>query len=94
MDQHDRGPVMWVGSMDAVVSRWFNDYERARASLHAEGGYLFPYESHYFVTFREGVRELGLDPDDPDWERIGWDWVRPADLAARKRLEAKRELAL
>ncbi len=31
--------------------------------------------------------DLGVDPDDPDWERIGYDWLRPLDEAARGRLE-------
>ena len=35
-------PPMWVASMDAVLSRWFTTYEEARASLEANGGYLFP----------------------------------------------------
>ena len=84
---------MWVPSMDAVVSRWFTTYEAARASLDAEGGYLFPYGTQVFVTLAEGVRELGLDPGDPDWARIGWDWVRPADPEAWRRLKEKRDLA-
>ena len=37
------------------------------------------------------MRELGLDPEDPDWERIGHDWVRPQDREAWTRLCAKRE---
>ena len=37
------------------------------------------------MTLREGVRELGLDPDDSDWARIDWDWVRPADTEAWRR---------
>jgi hypothetical protein len=32
------------------------------------------------------VDSMGLDPADPDWERIGRDWARPADCAARGRL--------
>ncbi len=86
------GPVMWVPSMDAVVSRWFTTYEEARASLEAEGGYLFSYRGQFFVTSSEGVRELGLDPADPDWDRIGHDWVRPSDQAAYHRLRLRREL--
>jgi hypothetical protein len=39
------------------------------------------------------IRELGLDPADPDWERIGWDWVRPRDADAWERLKLKREVA-
>ena len=89
----DEGPVMYVARMDAILNRWFTAYAEARASLHSEGGYLLPYRDQYFVTLREGIRELGLDPDDPDWTRIGWDWVRPEDAEAWGRLLAKRELA-
>jgi len=86
-------PTMWVPSMDAVVSRWFSNYAAARASLEAEGGYLFPYRAQYFVTSAEGVRELGLDPADPDWARIGWDWVTPLDPSAWQRLRTQRSRA-
>ena len=84
---------MYVPEMDAILNRWFTTYEAARASLDAEGGYLFPYRSQFFVTLSEGVRELGLDPEDADWERIGHDWVRPHDREAWTRLRAKREQA-
>jgi hypothetical protein len=86
-------PVMWVPSMDAVVSRWFSTYDDARASLIAEGGYLLPYKGQVFVTSREGVRELGLDPDDADWARIGFDWIHPLDEAAWGRLHERRIIA-
>ena len=92
-DSEAREPEMWVPRMDAVVSRWFRTYEAARASLTADGGYLFPYRDQFFVTEREAVRELGLDPDDPDWERIGYDWVKPEDAAARQRLADRRAAA-
>lgn len=87
-----REPALWVASMDAIVNRWFATYGEARASLQADGGHLFPCTRHYFVTLREGVRELGLDPDDPDWARIGFDSVRPSDADARARLEGTRQL--
>ena len=35
------------------------------------------------------IRTMGLDPDDPDWEKIGRDWVRPMDMSARRRLYGK-----
>ncbi len=49
---------------------------------------------HFFVTFGEAIRELGLDPADPDWARIGWDWVCPRDAEAWQRLKIKRESRL
>jgi hypothetical protein len=90
----DEEPIMYVARMDAILSRWFTTYEEARASRESEGGYLLPYRNHFFVTTSEGIRELGLDPNDPDWARIGWDWVRPSDREAWERLREKRSLAL
>jgi hypothetical protein len=95
MTEHrDAGPEMYVVRMDAILNRWFTNYEDARASLQSEGGFLFPYRGQYFVTLQEGIRELGLDPDDSDWARIGRDWVRPDDPEAWERLREKRELAV
>jgi len=31
-----------------------------------------PYRHHFFVAEGPAIRYLGLDPEDPDWERIGW----------------------
>ena len=86
-------PVMYVHSMAAYLNRWYATYEAASAARTAEGGYLLPYENQYVIAGSDAVRELGLDPFDPDWERIGWDWVRPLDMAAWERLRTKRELA-
>lgn len=84
---------MYVPSMDVFLNRWFVTYEAARAARETEGGYLFPYRHHFFVAPSGAIRELGLDPADPDWERIGWDWVRPLDRAAWERLAEQREIA-
>ncbi len=87
------GPSMYVKQMAAVLSRWFTSYEEARTSLEKEGGYLLPYQQQFFITEPEGIRELGLDPADPDWELIGWDWIRPGNREAWERLQAKRDQA-
>ena len=87
-------PAMWIPSMAVFLNHWYSTYDEARAGLDAEGGYLLPYGAQFFVTGADAIRELGLDPGDPDWARIGWDWVRPADAAAWERLRAKRELAI
>ena len=91
---HDEGPIMYEARMDAVLNRWFTIYEEARASLDAEGGYLLPYKNQFFITSSDGIRDLGLDADDRDWARLGWDWVQPKDSEAWQRLKEKRELAL
>ena len=94
MNDRNDGPVMYVSGMAVVLNRWFTTYEEARSALESDSGYLFPYGDHYFVTEREGVRALGLNPDDPNWARIGWDWVRPKDLIAWKHLRNEREIAM
>lgn len=83
---------MYVPTMEVFLNRWFASYEDARAAREADGGFLFPYQRYFFVTDAAALRELGLDPADPDWERIGWDWVRPRDSEAWERLKEKREL--
>ena len=83
---------MYVEGMDLFVNRWLAKYDQARATLKKEGGFLFPYKSQFFITEREAIRELGLDPDDPDWQLIGWDWAKPLDLVAWERLKKKRAI--
>ncbi|HEY6952942.1 MAG TPA: hypothetical protein VI758_11075 [Bacteroidota bacterium] len=89
-DYQNRDTSMYVQQMDLFVNRWFAKYEQARSNLEKEGGYLFPYKSQFFITESEAIRELGLDPEDPDWKLIGFDWVKPLDHAAWERLKAKR----
>lgn len=86
--------VMYVPQLAALLNRWFADYDEARASLQTHGGYLLPYRRQFFITESEGIRTLGLDPDDPDWTRIGFDWVRPADAGAHTRLRQRRQQAM
>ena len=90
MKSKDPETMMYVPSMDVFVNRWFRTYEEAQASLKAEGGFLFPYKHQFFVTESEAIRELGLDPADPDWQKIGWDWAHPHDKEAWDRLVVKR----
>lgn len=82
---------MYAPQMDGLLNRWFTSYKEARTSLEEQGGYLFPYRSQYFVTEEEGVRALGFSPEDPNWEKIGWDWVQPQNEEAWQRLKEQRE---
>ncbi len=94
MVSQEQKPSMYETQMDAILSRWFTTYEDARISLETEGGFLFPHKNQFFVTSREAIRELGLDPEDPDWDRIERDWVQPKDAEAWERLNTKRMLAV
>ena len=72
------------------LNAWFSRYEDARACREQQGGFLFPYRSQFFVAGAAFVAEaLKLSPDDADWARIGWDWVRPKSAAAWARLSEK-----
>jgi Pathogenicity locus len=94
---HDAGAVetsadaneVYTPALGFFLNRWFATYDQARWSLESSGGYLFPHREQFFICEREAVRELGLDPDDPDWERVGFDWARPADTAAFARLRRR-----
>ena len=81
---------MHARRLDVLLNRWFATYEDARASREQMGGFLLPYSQQFFICEPERIRELGLDPDDPDWKRIGWDWVKPLDRLAWERLREKR----
>jgi len=73
----------------AWLNRWFSTYAEARASLLAEGGVLFPFREQFFICEPGFLRALGVDLADPDWERVGFNWMEPADPAARARVEQK-----
>jgi hypothetical protein len=47
------------------------------------------YKRQYVVVDRYFIESLGLDPEDADWQALGFDWVRPKNVAARARLYAK-----
>ena len=87
-------PPMYAPRLTLFLNRWFAEHGEARASLAREGGWLLPFRRQFFVTERGGIVELGLDPDDPDWQRIGHDFARPADAAAWSRLAARRWQAI
>jgi hypothetical protein len=92
---HEGGETLWYPrTLDVFLNRWFASYEDARESLRSEGGYLLPYRHQFFVCQAEAIRAMGLEPDDPDWERINFDGARPVDAEAYERLHEKRAQAV
>ena len=71
------------------LNQWFASYDDARSYLHAQGGYLLPYKNQYFICDRAYIANLGLDPGDPDWALIEYDWANPRDKKAWQRLYKK-----
>lgn len=91
MSRAEEEARLWYApTLDVFLNRWFSNYEEARAARESEGGYLLPYRHHFFVCEPEAIRALGLEPDDPDWERINYDAARPADADAFARLREQR----
>lgn len=91
MKEIDESTLWYSDKLHEFLNRWFAKYEEARVSLESEGGFLLPYRHQFFVCEWGAIKALGLDADDPDWEKIGWDCVVPADEEAFKRLSEKRK---
>jgi hypothetical protein len=96
----DFGKLLYGDNWGAYLNHWFASYEEARAFLDASSPglpsaqpsptrYLLAFKRHFFIVERFYIEALGLDPDDPDWRAIGWDWARPRSHDARRRLYAK-----
>lgn len=75
----DGGTSWYPSRLDVYLNLWFADYDKAREARRAEGGYPLPYKKHCFVCSAGATRSIGLDPEDPDRERVGWDRARPKD---------------
>lgn len=84
----DFGTLLYPRGCAAHWNIWSADYDEARRIRAEHGGYLLAWRRHFLIVDRHFVETLGLDPDDPDWERIGRDWVRPTEPEARARLYA------
>ena len=82
----DRGVLMFREHGGAYWNIWSADYDEAARIRREHGGYLLPYKHQFMVVEAPFVASLGLDPDDPDWDAIGRDWLAPADRAAWSRL--------
>jgi len=91
MSNNDPGKLWYHPNLDVFLNRWYSDYEEARQSLDRHGEFLLPYQKHFFICQPDVITALGLDPNDPDWEKIGYDCAHPLDREAFERLRQKRE---
>ncbi len=95
----DLGTLLYGPEAAGTLNVWFADYEEARAHFaesrrRGEGHALLAYRRQFLIVDRHFIAAIRLDPEDPDWEAIGWDWPRPRDPKARQRLYGKRIAAL
>ena len=91
MAERDKNELWYQTSLDIFLNHWFSSYDAARQALIDQGGFLLPYRHHFYVCKPDVIAALGLDPHDPDWEKIGYDCARPSDPEAFERLRQKRE---
>lgn len=85
----DFGTMLYPSTCHGHYNIWSAQYDEARTIRAEHGGYLLAYRRQFLIVDRHFIESLGLDPDDPDWEAIGRDWVNPLDHAARARLYEK-----
>lgn len=85
----DFGTLLYPPGSAAHWNIWSASYEEARSIRLEHGGYLLAYKRQFLIVDVHFIETLGLDPHDPDWERIGRDWIQPADAGARARLYDK-----
>jgi len=87
-NENDFGTMLYPSRCGAL-NHWYANYQEARDLRTQINGYLLAYKRHFFIVDHFFIELLGLDPQDPDWEVIGRDWVKPRDLEARRRLYGK-----
>jgi len=90
----DFGTLLYPRYGAGMINLWYKTYDEAAAVREAKNGYLLAYKRQYLVVDGYYLETLGLDPADPDWDAMGFDWVRPRDVAARTRLYGKLVEAL
>lgn len=88
-DSRDFGKLLYPRGCYAHSNIWSADYKEACQIREETEGYLLAYRHHYLIVESDYIRTMGLDPDDPDWREIGFDWVKPGSLDARSRLYGK-----
>lgn len=88
----DAADVLWCPpDTSAFWHNWCKTHEEARRYLDVNGGYLLTAHGKWFIAERGYIEWLGLDPDDPRWDAIGFDVHAPRDKKACEELVAQRE---
>ncbi|HEY9080340.1 hypothetical protein [Magnetovibrio sp.] len=88
-DDTSFGRLLYPPRCNGHINIWCASYEEAQIVQAQHGGYLLAYQNQFLVVEDGYIKTLGLDPKDPDWRHIGYNWVEPRDLHARNRLYRK-----
>src|SRR6185436_1730841 len=76
-DSIDFGTLLYPKGAEVHWNIWSASYAEARVIREQHGGYLLAYKRQFFIVDRHFIKTIGLEPDDPDWDLIGRDWVKP-----------------
>jgi hypothetical protein len=92
--EQDFGKLLYDKVFGAGLNVWSAHYDEARELRQKMGtpqapSFLLAYQRQFFIVDRYFIEALGLEPEDADFEAIGWDWAHPNDTEARRRLYAK-----
>ena len=71
-----------------TLNAWFPTYDEAKAHQDAAGGVILPYRHQVFVSSIAILGRLGYEADHPDWQAIGYDFVKPASPDAHANIKA------
>lgn len=75
--------------LGGFLNHWFTGYQEAKDYQLREGGILLPFRDQFFVTNKTYLEKLGFDQSDADWLAMNYDWVCPANEAAKLRVLEK-----
>ena len=84
-----KGLKLYPHGSSRFLNHWFNNYKDAKNFKNENGGYLLFYGNQFFVCQSDYIENLGLDPNDSDWEKIEYDWFVPKEKDAWSRLNLK-----
>lgn len=82
----DFGTMLYPPRSGGHLNLWYRRYDEAFSARQESGGYLLAYRRDFLVVDRWFIETLGLDPETPEWRRLGFDWVHPVEMQARTRL--------
>jgi len=87
----DYGTLLYPKRCDGHLNLWFRTHTEAAGARQGRQGYLLAYRREFVVVDRWFIESLGLNPDDPEWQTLQFDWTRndPSCIGARARLYAK-----
>jgi hypothetical protein len=74
----DFGDLLCPRRCGGYLNLWYRTHGEAEIVRRSRGGYLLAYRKHFLVVERSYIEVLGLDPDDPDWRSLDFDWTHNA----------------